>query len=247
MHSRTRRRLGAAAGLALALAGSTARAEDSCDLCRTGRNQSPVRLTGIVQAPSAPGPLLRHAAETVSVTNNAGKNIMVMMPTGSRNTLTVDGATFTLVEFHFHAPGEHPPGPTADPAPLEAHFVHDRGGALAVIGVPIQVGAQTHPALARLLQVLPEPGAPRELPNFDPSALDFHTRDVLRYSGSLTTGACAEGVSWFFYAPGVPLLTISGPDLARYTARFPPYARDPQALNARVLVRVRPPTRSPVR
>lgn len=237
-----------AAGLALALATSAARAEDACDLCRTGRNQSPVRLTGILQAPNAPGPALHHAAETVSVTNNAGKNVMVMLPSGSRNTLTSDGGVFTLLEFHFHAPGEHPPGATGGAAPLEAHFVHERNGALAVIGVPIQVGARTQAALARVLTVLPEPGTPRSLPDFDPSALAYHARSLLRYSGSLTTGACGEGVSWFVYAPGgAPLLTISGPDLARYTAKFPPYARDPQPLNARVLVAVRPPTRTPGR
>lgn len=231
-----------------ALAGAGARAQESCDLCRTGRSQSPVRLERIVAPTGAPGPLLQRASESVRVVNNDGKNVMVLFPKPSRNTLAFDErGVFELVEFHLHAPGEHAQGASAPPPPLEAHFVHEQGGALAVIGVGIAVHATTtHALLRRVLDAVLEPGeagAPGSIGNLDPTPLRYHAgRHLLRYSGSLTTGACDEGVAWFFYEAGGPAaLTISTGDLKRYTDKFPPYARGPQPLNARVVVRVGPP------
>lgn len=230
----------------LATWGATgAQAQASCDLCRTGQNQSPVRLERIVVAPNASGPRLQGAAESVQVVDNGGKNLMVLLPQATRNTLVLDAdGPLALVEFHFHAPGEHAEGQAA-PGPLEAHFVHARAdGTRAVLGVPIAVGAQTHPLLSRLLGTLDSPGLPQTLPNFDPTALRFHAgRHLLRYAGSLTTGQCDEGIGWFMYETGSrPALTISATDLGRYTGRFPPYARDLQPLHARVVLRVGAPT-----
>ncbi len=231
--------LRAALTLAAAWTTNAALAQEHCDHCRTGRNQSPVRLERILAAPHAPGPRLQHAAENVQIVDNGGKNLMVRFPQASRNTLSFDErGAFPLSEFHLHAPGEHPQGSGPVP-PLEIHFVHDQAGALAVVGVAVSIAQQTHPLLRRVLDALPAGAQSGTLDALDPQALRFHAgRPLLRYAGSLTTGTCDEGVSWFVYdtSPRAPL-SISATDLKRYTDRFPPYARDPQGLHARVVVR----------
>lgn len=183
----------------------------------------------------------------MQIVDNGGKNLMVRFPQASRNTLSFDErGAFPLSEFHLHAPGEHPQGTQAVP-PLEIHFVHEQAGALAVVGVAVTIGQQTHPLLRRVLEALPAGAQSGTLEAFDPQPLRFHAgRSLLRYAGSLTTGTCDEGVSWFVYdtTPRAPL-SISATDLKRYTDRFPPYARDPQPLHARVVVRGGAPVSTP--
>jgi carbonic anhydrase len=211
----------------------------ACDMCAIGRNQSPVRVEHPLAA-AANGPAIGYHAETVLAENHDGKNLQVDYPGDAKSGIVLDGTRYTVREFHFHAPGEHVIG-TFKPA-LEAHFVHAHGSAVAVLGLPIAVGASTHPLLRTLFESIPRAGdPPREIKLFQARSLTFQRGvRVLRYPGSLTTGACAEGVSWMLYDMRPPaVVTVTQADLDRYTAVFPkPYARDPQPLNARVVVRV---------
>lgn len=213
----------------------------ACNFCEVGRNQSPVRLADALVAPAASGPTVTYVAETVEVENHV-KNLQVTYPAGARSGMTFDapGNRFELWEFHFHAPGEHPFG-QAQPGVLEIHFVHRRNGALAVVGVPIALGTSTHPHLRELFTAIPAPGQPRRI-EFNARSLAFHRGvRMLRYSGSLTTGTCDEGVSWFFYdSPNT--LTVTEADLKRYRDAFPAdYARSVQPIGARRIVRVAAP------
>lgn len=233
----------ACCGLTIALSWtSPTAAAPACDLCRAGRNQSPVRLESAWDV-SAPGPLLHYVAETI-VVRNTRRNLHVDYPPAARSVLEFDrpGQSYTLREFHFHAPGEHALGSAAEPAAMEVHFVHQRDTAAAVVGVPISVGSSTHPLLGALLDALPKPGEGRTLPGFDATSLALHEdARMLRYPGSLTTGACDEGVSWFVYDDAAAL-TITAQDLERYRRAFPAdYARPMQPLHARQLVRVGAP------
>jgi carbonic anhydrase len=83
---------------------------------------------------------------------------------------------------------------------MEMHLVHkDASGKLAVIGVMIREG-QAHPELAVLWQHLPKsPGRSEAVANVNVNASQLMPKSLAsyRYSGSLTTPPCSEGVAWF--------------------------------------------------
>ncbi|CAL3970109.1 unnamed protein product [Diplocarpon coronariae] len=85
---------------------------------------------------------------------------------------------------------------------MEAHFVHNStGGEMAVIGFPIQVGSISDPFLDSVLSHIGYLQSHNEsaiLPFLDFSTITQHFAQdmVFRYSGSLTTPPCSEGIEW---------------------------------------------------
>lgn len=125
---------------------------------------------------------------------NNGHTIQVNVSAG--NTLKLDGDTFTLQQFHFHAPSENEID--GKQFPLEAHFVYkDKDGALAVLALMFQEG-QANPQLSQAWQQMPTAidqmailNKPIDIKVLLPKQFNFY-----RFSGSLTTPPCSEGVSW---------------------------------------------------
>ena len=150
-------------------------------------------------------------------------------------TLTVDGETYELRQFHTHTPGEH----TVDSSPYaaELHLVHEAAdGALAVLGVLVAQGAE-HPVIAEVLAQAPEAGADPvpTAEGIDAATLLPDGRGTYRYAGSLTTPPCSEGVSWLVLDEPV---TWSPEQVAELAARHPDSHRPAQPLNDRVLLHV---------
>ena len=133
---------------------------------------------------------LDYSAGSAEIVNN-GHSIQVNYPSGS--TLTVDGTSFTLQQFHFHTPSEnHLAGRSF---PMEAHFVHaDAAGNLAVLAVMFEQRATNIP-LDSLWKFMPRNvGGKTALPgSTDASSLLPPSLDYFRYNGSLTTPPCSEG------------------------------------------------------
>lgn len=103
--------------------------------CATGKNQSPIDLSGMVEG-ELPAVNLAYKAGGKEVVNN-GHSIQVNYEPGSQ--INLQGHEFELQQFHFHSPSEN----TIDGKsyPMEAHFVHaDSDGNLAVIAVMFTVG-----------------------------------------------------------------------------------------------------------
>ena len=199
--------------------------------CASGVNQSPIDIASTIDAELPPIGVNYGTAGT-EILNN-GHTIQVNVAPGS--TLSLDGKTFELKQFHFHAPSEN----TVDGKPyaLEAHFVHgDADGHLAVIGVLFEEGAAS-PAIAALWEAMPkEAGAKHPLSTpVDPAALLPQSRDYYRYNGSLTTPPCTEGVRWLVMkAP----LTVSKAQVEAFGAALHgPNNRPVQAVNARPVLR----------
>ncbi|MGX6613967.1 carbonic anhydrase [Enterobacter kobei] len=157
-----------------------------------GSNQSPVNLTGMVEAKLAP--LQFHYQTGGKTLVNNGHTIQVNYAPGS--TLELDGMRFELKQFHFHAPSENLI--EGKSYPLEGHLVHanDRGE-LAVVAVMFEPG-RANAALSLARQVLPAKAGESHGLKEPVSAEQLlpAKRDYYRFSGSLTTPPCSEGVRW---------------------------------------------------
>ncbi|ODK85318.1 carbonic anhydrase, partial [Salmonella enterica subsp. enterica serovar Kentucky] len=146
-----------------------------------GSNQSPVNLTGMVEAKLAP--LQFHYQTGGKTLVNNGHTIQVNYAPGS--TLELDGMRFELKQFHFHAPSENLI--EGKSYPLEGHLVHanDRGE-LAVVAVMFEPG-RANAALSLAWQVLPAKAGESHGLKEPVSAEQLlpAKRDYYRFSGSL--------------------------------------------------------------
>lgn len=156
-----------------------------------GQNQSPVNLDGFIEAELAPLKL-DYRAGASEVANN-GHTVQVAYEPGS--TLSLDGKTFQLIQFHFHMPSENQI--KGQSYPLEGHLVHaDESGNLAVLAVMFKEG-ERNAVLASLWNAPPAVGKKQPVsPSINvrdmlPAELDYY-----RFNGSLTTPPCSEGVRW---------------------------------------------------
>jgi len=202
---------------------------EAFEACSDGVNQSPVDLADPVKAdlgPIAPS----YGGSAVAAINN-GHTLQIEV--GPGNSLDIDGQEFELLQFHLHSPSEH--RIEGKSFPLEAHFVHQNGrGELAVLAVLFRDGPP-HAGLAKIGET-----APRQIGRsepFDVSLADLGLvltdRDYYRYSGSLTTPPCTEGVMW--------LVLKSTSHVARaqvegFVQLIGKDAREPQPLNGRAIL-----------
>lgn len=162
-------------------------------LCQAGKNQSPVDIRSATHTQHEALTPDYHHTENESIVNN-GHAVQINVASG--NTLKIDGDTFTLQQFHFHTPSEN----TIDGKsfPMEVHFVHtDEEGEVAVVAVMFTEG-KANTALAETWSALPEAlNKPQALPHpINLDALLPDNKDYYRFSGSLTTPPCTEGVRW---------------------------------------------------
>ncbi len=198
--------------------------------CGTGTEQSPIDLPS--SAPLNPADLtFGYQNSTVNIVNN-GHTIQVNYDEGS--TMTVDGQTYKLLQFHFHAPSEN--AVDGNPSAMEMHLVHQNAqGRLAVVGVLLEEGAE-NPAYAPVLDNMPaEEGEPQTIAGASVSAAELLPGDQTywRFKGSLTTPPCTEGVKWFVMNNPVQL---SAAQIGAYTAIYNRNARPVQAMNDREFI-----------
>jgi carbonic anhydrase len=180
------------------------------ELCDTGKMQSPINLgrkrtrspydlsvhyhpTPMYIGENLDTNLNIHGAQTI--TNDHG--LQLNFHDDNKETITLSGKDYELLQFHFHSPSETLWHKQA--FPLEIHFVHQgKDGELAVIGVFVK-GGEENPVLQQILDHLPEHDH-EEYPvkgvNINPGALMPANQRYFYYMGSLTTPPCAEGVQW---------------------------------------------------
>jgi len=201
----------------------------ACDL---GMEQSPIDLRNTVRADV--GTVEPGFRDMPLVVLNNGHTIQVNCAAGSQTA--INGARFDLLQFHFHHPSEHLlAGKKFD---MELHFVHrSSAGQLAVLGVFIQPGA-ANAALEPIWAAMPAAAGPaREAgSSIRPAALLPAARSYFRYTGSLTTPPCSEGVLWTVYKDPIE----ASPDqIRRFAELFPVNARPVQGASRRFLLETR--------
>lgn len=207
-------------------------------VCGTGKAQSPI---DIEKTKSAALPELKaqfrpaelkivhheHMADVV----NTGHSIQVNYTEG--DTLKLGTAEFELLQYHFHGPSEHTVA--GKHFPMEMHMVHkSKDGKLAVVGVFLDEGAE-NPNFAPALSNLPQAkGMEHHLEHvtIDVNKLLPAQTTSYRYTGSLTTPPCSEGVQWIVMTTPVQL---SADQIAAFKGVMRANNRPPQPRNGRAI------------
>ena len=108
--------------------------------------------------------------------------------------VVLDGQTYTLLQFHFHAPGEHLL--ENKKYPLEVHFVHkNEAGQLAVVGLLFALGKHNE-AMQEVIDLTKKTAKKESAPLIPANIMLPKDSRVFRYSGSLTTPPYSENVKW---------------------------------------------------
>lgn len=141
-----------------------------------------------------------HETNVTSLLNN-GHTWLAAVDPNPPNTLTYEGDSFALQQFHVHTPSEHTLGGKS--FPMEMHLVH-RGGHSAyavVIAVMFEESAENNPELAKfwdLFAACPQTTAtPENDLTVDVASFLPTNTAHFEYDGSLTTPPCTTVVHWF--------------------------------------------------
>lgn len=163
------------------------------EACSHGKQQSPIDISLAVEEDLG-DITFNYKPGKLNILNN-GHTIQANYDEGS--SITLNGAEYSLLQFHFHGPSEHTVGGKS--FDIEAHFVHkNKDGKLAVVGVLIEEGKE-NAAYAPVSKNLPKKagkvetikGASINAQELLPQGKTYYT-----YPGSLTTPPCSEAVTW---------------------------------------------------
>jgi carbonic anhydrase len=174
--------------------GFWAESSPACATTATSR-QSPVDIDRTVPDPRL-GRLHVISTSTSAVMTNPGYTVQATPVNPA--TVTIQGVTYTLVQFHVHTLAEHTINGKQGVMELHAVFQGPQLD-LAVIGVIYRVG-RASPFLQQMLNAgLPQkttsPDVTVDHINIEDAFTD--TSNYFTYAGSLTTPPCLETVTWF--------------------------------------------------
>jgi carbonic anhydrase len=196
-------------------------------VCSTGGNQSPIDIVS-PEKTKLPTISFAYNAAPLKVINN-GHTIQVNYGPGS--SITRDGKTYDLVQFHFHHMSEN--AIKGQHAPMELHLVHkDKDGNLAVVGVMLKEG-KANKVIETVWSNLPSAEGTENAPagpTVDAAGLLPGKHSYYNFPGSLTTPPCSEGVTWLLLTKPI---TVSKAQIAKFAAVYPNNARPVQPLNGR--------------
>lgn len=197
--------------------------------CATGRLQSPFDISADITA-KLPELGLNYRPVPMKIINN-GHTIQADQAGGG--ALNVDGKTYELLQFHFHAGSEY--SIDGKSYPLEVHLVHaSDAGELAVVGVMFEEGA-ANAELAKIWEHMPTKKGENTVDRQSVNALNLlpESNKYYRFMGSLTTPPCSEGVNWHMMHDPI---TASAEQIATFREIYPMNARPLQDENNRLVV-----------
>lgn len=198
--------------------------------CSEGMEQSPVDI--VATAPVNPAAIVFSYQPTALNIVNNGHTIKVDYDEGS--SMEIEGKTYNLLQFHFHALSEHTIG--GDYSDMEMHLVHQSGdGEYAVVGVMMERGAE-NAAYTPVWDNLPaEEGEVQTIEGVTVNAVDLLPADqsYYHYNGSFTTPPCTEGVKWFVLSTPVEL---SDAQISAFEAIYSANYRPVQPMNDRTFL-----------
>ncbi len=200
------------------------------ETCNAGKYQSPIDIKQVIDG-KLPELKINFHTDTKTIVNN-GHTIQITVQ--DSDDFALDDDAFVLKQFHFHAPSENHLFGKA--FPLEAHFVHANAtGELAVIAVMFEQGVE-NTALTPIINSFPDSPKGVEImkQSVDLAGLFPQDKHYYRFSGSLTTPPCTEGVRWLVVKQPV---TLSAKQLAEFQRALKHANNRPlQPLHGRIIV-----------
>lgn len=208
-------------------------------LCKEGRHQSPIDLTGAKQEKLEQMKLdiplenlnIVHQKDVRKILDNSHT---IQINSNIGGTLKIGNDIYELQQGHFHSPSEHTVN--GRHYPMEMHLVHSsKDKKLAVIGVFMEEGR--HNATIDIIwsNVPKETGQEVHLENVQVTFMDLlpNNQETYRYHGSLTTPPCYEDVRWILF---VEPIQLSSKQIKAFQKIFYGNNRPLQPLNDRTLV-----------
>ncbi|MDR2896737.1 MAG: carbonic anhydrase family protein [Propionibacteriaceae bacterium] len=200
----------------------------------SGQMQSPIDIVSADAQPMAEGGgaiQLDYATDPTAMENN-GHSIEV----ADSGSAIIDGRSFTLTQFHFHAASEH----TIDGQhyPMEAHFVHKAAdGRIAVLAVFFELG-EANPGFREVLDEIMPMQYDSTIPHDPPAFTDLMTMiptdlSYYHYLGSLTTPPLTENVEWYVMKTPVQ---VSADQVTDFAQLYSHNNRDTQPVDGRVVL-----------
>lgn len=200
------------------------------ETCKIGKVQSPVNINTKSVKKGTPNPIkFNYNSSQAQIINN-GHTIQVNIPEGQ--TIEVNGKSYQLLQFHFHAPSEE--GFDKKRFPMVAHLVHKSDdGQLAVVAVLMQSGAHNG-IFKRIFDELPKTEHEKAyLAKLNLDLILPEDREYYKFEGSLTTPPCTEGVKWHVLKKPIEL---SSAQIKAFQKLYPMNARPLQPLNEREII-----------
>ncbi|OCF93341.1 carbonic anhydrase [Gilliamella sp. wkB7] len=198
--------------------------------CENGKNQSPINIDHALKTEHE-NLKFSFKPSKQEIINN-GHTVQVNV--SGDNQLILDDQIFTLQQFHFHTPSENTI--KGKSYPMEAHFVYkNKDGELTVVALMFNNG-EANPEIAKAWQQMPAEIDNKtilektvDIKTLFPKKLDYY-----RFSGSLTTPPCSEGVRWIVLEQAV---TASDEQIQKFHSIMHHNNNRPvQSLNGRVIV-----------
>ena len=201
--------------------------------CSTGKNQTPINITHSYRVRDQHPIEIEYQAAPKTILFN-GHTVQVNTES-ERDYLQLQGERFNLKQFHFHTPSENQINGKS--FPLELHFVNQNAqGQLTVLAVMFELGKENTEISKMWADISPEENHAQALrTQVNLTKLLPKKRSYYRFSGSLTTPPCSEGVTWIVLKQP---LTLSEKQLEQFKDVLKQHSnnRPIQPLNGRLII-----------
>ncbi len=162
--------------------------------CSSGKNQTPINIKNIYTSNVKHKIDIHYKVSPDNIVFNG--HTMQVNTKDDSDYLVLDDQKYFLKQFHFHTPSENQ---IKDKSyPMELHFVNANAeGQLTVLAVMFDIG-KSNSEWDKMWTVLSKAENDAK-PLAQPLILDKflpNKREYYRFSGSLTTPPCTEGVNW---------------------------------------------------
>lgn len=202
-------------------------------LCNTGKQQSPIDISGGQRADLPPLQFENHSAPLDHLINNGHTIRVDYAPSGSGDFLVVGDKRYQLTQFHFHHPSEELiAGKRYE---MELHLMYAAAnGEIAGVTVFLKRG-KAEATVQKLWDDMPiVVGKEKNVSGVDvnPGEMLPSNTAYYRYMGSITAPPCTEGVVWYVLKTPVE---VSAAQIAAFAKLYPNDARPPMPMNGRVV------------
>lgn len=201
--------------------------------CSTGKNQTPINIHHTYRIRDQHPIEINYQAAPKTIIFN-GHTVQVNTES-ERDYLQIEHEKFNLKQFHFHTPSENQIN--GKNFPLELHFVNQNAqGELTVLAVMFKLGKENSEISKMWADISTEENHPQPLrAQVNLTKLLPTQHGYYRFSGSLTTPPCSEGVTWIVLKQP---LTLSEKQLEQFKDVLKQHSnnRPIQPLNGRLII-----------